>query len=225
MIDFSGCVSPNIPQYKIDKTDNVGYIIKTNPKMIHTYQGLTVFNNFEKEYPKLVKEEDVGELLKENLEANLINLSSYNFEELNNLIVEKNGEWSINNSSLYDELVEKYNLKAIVIVTEKGGGIYLYPYDLYSKSSGLITKDTSLLEYHFAVSGFRFKLILLNPKGSKELDTSGFNRIITAKPISGFKKPKNIENLTVEEQHSIKKSILELTKDNIKIVNEHLSNM
>lgn len=232
MIDFSGCVSPNIPQYKIDKTDNVGYIIKTNPKMIHTYEGLTVFNNFEKEYPKLVKEEDVGELLKENLEANLINLSSYDFEKLNNLIVEKNGKWSISDTSLYDELVKKYNLKAIVIVSEKGGGINLYPSDLYSKSSGLITKADLLFEYHIAVSGFRFKLNILNPKGSIDLKSD----IVTAKPIylpvmskgqeeSGFKKPKNIESLTVEEQHSIKKSILELTKDNIEIVNEHLSNM
>jgi hypothetical protein len=232
MLNFSGCGGPNLPQYKINKTDNVGYIIKANPKMIHTFIGTTIFNNFEKEYPKLVKEEDVEQLLKENLDAKLINLSTYDFDKLNNLIVEKNDKWSINDTSLYNELVKKYNLKAIVIVSEKDGGIYMYPNYLSSKSSGLLTKSFLKLQNHFAVSGFHFKLNILSPKASKE-----FNRgVVTAKFIyspsanqfqeeSGFIKPKNDESLTIEEQNSIKKSILDLTRDNIKIVNKHLTNM
>ncbi|PLY05225.1 MAG: hypothetical protein C0625_14445 [Arcobacter sp.] len=232
MLNFSGCSGPNLPQYKINKTDNVGYIIKANPKMIHTYIGTTIFNNFEKEYPKLIKEEDVEQLLKQNLDAKLINLATYDFNELNNLIVEKDDKWSINNNALYNELIKKYNLKAIIVVSEREGGIYMYPNYLSSKSSGLLTRSFLKIQNHFAVSGFHFKLNILNPKASKE-----FNRgMVTAKFIyatsvskfqqeSGFIKPKNDESLTVEEQNSIKKSILDLTRYNIKVVNKHLSNM
>lgn len=232
MLNFSGCGGPNLPEYKINKTDNVGYIIKTNPKMIHTYIGTTIFNNFEKEYPKLVKKEDIEQLLKQNLDAKLINLATYDFNELNNLIVEKNDKWFITNNALYNELIKKYNLKAFIVVSEKGGGIYVYPNYLSSKSSGLLTRSFLKIQNHFAVSGFHFKLNILNPKASKE-----FNRgIVTAKFLyspsnsdfkkeSGFIKPKNDESLTLEEQNSIKKAILDLTKDNIKIVNKHLTNM
>ena len=232
-LSLSGCMgsTPDIPQYNIDTTDNIGYIIKTNPKMIHTFIGTTVFNNFEKEYPKQVKKEDVEVLLKENLNVHLVDLSIYNFESLNNLITEVDGQWSISNKALYDELLTKYNLKAILIVSETSGSAYVYPDYLSSKSSGLLSRSFMGIQNHFAISGFHFKLNLLRPIAVQNI----YKDILSAKLIynpyyndyqkkSGFIKPTNDENLTVDEQKSIKKSILELTKNNIQIVNKYLIN-
>jgi hypothetical protein len=231
-----GCahVRPKLPNYKIDQKDNVGYIIKTNDKMLHTHIGTTIFNNFEKTYPKLVTADDIKELLKKNIHANLIDISSYEFGDIDNLIINKNNKWIINNNDLYNELIKKYKLKAIIIVSEKSGGMYLYPSYLSSKSSGLLSTSMLGIERYFAVSGFHFKLHILNPIGSKELS----KEIITAKIIydpldslmgdsqkrSNFIKPANIKVLTNKEQKSIKKSILELTESNIKLINKNLSN-
>jgi hypothetical protein len=231
---ITGCVNlgPKLPNYKIDQKDNVGFIIKTNENMVHTHIGTTVFNNFEKTYPKLVTADDVKKLLKKNIHANLIDISSYKFEDIDNLIIEKDNKWIVNNDKIYTKLIKKDKLKAIIVVSEKYGGIYLYPNYLSSKSSGLLSRSMFGIERYFAVSGFHFKLHILNPIGSKEFD----NEMVTAQIIydpliddyqkkSNFVKPANIEALTSEERKSIKKTILELTKYNIEQINKNLSNL
>ena len=233
ILNFSGCSgSPSLPKYKISKMDNVGYIIKTNPKMIHTYIGTTLFNNFNKEYPKLVIKKDIEILLQQNINAHLVNLSTYNFEDLNNIIIESNNKWIVNNEIIYNELIKKYKLKAIIIVEEKSGGIYLYPTYLSSKSSGLLTRSFLKIKSYFAVTGFHFKLNILNPKAIKRFNRDTVNAKFIYSSVnsefqkkSGFIRPKNDEKLTIEEQKSIKKAILNLTKHNIKIVNKHLTNI
>ncbi len=230
----AGCanVSPKLPNYKIGQKDNVGYIIKTNENMVHTHIGTTVFNNFEKTYPKLITADDVKKLLKKSIHANLIDISSYKFGDIDNLIIKNDNKWIINNNNIYSELIKKDKLKAIIVVSEKSGGIYLYPNYLSSKSSGLLSTSMLGIERYFAVSGFHFKLHILNPIGSKEFH----KEIVTAKIIcdplidnyqkkSNFVKPANIKVLTSEERKSVTKSILELTKYNIKQINKNLSNL
>jgi len=198
-----GGSGPDIPNYRINQTDNVGYIIKTNPHMVHTHIGTTIFSNFEKTYQKLVKKDDIEKLLKQNIHANLIDLSSYNFEDLNKLIIESDKKWIVSNQVLYQELITKYKLKAIIIISEEAGGIYMHPTYLSSKSSGLLSQSFLGISNYFAVSGFKFKLNILSPNGSKNIDDLTTAQFVYApsnsdfQKASGFLKPRNNQNLTL----------------------------
>jgi len=226
---ITGCTTPDMPTYKINKTDNIGYIIKTNSHMIHTNIGLTVFSNFEKKYPKLVTKQDIQHLLKQNINAKLINLKSYKYDDLNNLIIQKDNKWVISNKKLYNELIKKYHLKAIIIVTEEDSGIYVYPSFLSTSSSGLLSRSVLGVENYYAISGFYFKLHILQPNGSINIyEDTTHGKIIYAslnddfQKQSGFIKPADIQHLTKKEQQSIKKTILDLTRHNIKLINKYL---
>ncbi len=228
---FTGCAvqKPDVPKYNVKKTDKIGYFIKSNDKMLHTHVGTTVFNNFEKKYPKQLDKKLVENLLKENIGVELVDLSKFKYEDIKNLIVAKDKNWMITDEELYSKFAKELNLKAILLVEETRtvaqAGMYFYE----AKSSGLLTSSLLGMHRYFAISGFDYSLYLLNPIGEVKIDNVQKFKIIYDPMLSryqeesGFKKIKSFKKISKEELSILEKNTIKLTKENISKINDYLS--
>ncbi len=227
IIFISGCATkPIIKPYTILPQDKVGYIIKTNKNMLHTHIGTTVFNNYVQKYPKLVTSSDIESLLKNNFNANLVKIDSISYNDLKNLISNKNHKWIINNKELYQKLITDLRLKAVLLIKEKPVYISLGTQGFNTDSSGLFSYSFMGLDMYFVVSGFDYSLYLLSPVGINTVKIKQYKIVYHSfgKKNKNILKIKDLKHLSQDELNTIKKVILEINKNNIIKLNTILSN-
>ncbi len=210
VILFSGCVNtqPDVPKYSINKSDKIGYIIDVSNKTGHTHIGTTVFNNMEKTYDYDFKmHKEIDDLLNKKVNVELINLADlgYSSKDLVDLIIAKDEKWVVGKSDLYKKLIGELKLKAVIFI--KGGptAFYMYPKVWEISASGLVSHNIFGLKRYSSLLSAKSSIYLLKPVGKIVVNrdpyvTMIYDSIMTSfQEKSGFKAPKDIENITIEE--------------------------
>ena len=135
---------------------------------------------------------------------------SYSYEILNELIKAEDDKWIINKRDIYNQLNE-LGIKAVVLIKDKPGFIYMHPFSFHPKGSGLVSHHFIGIKRYFNVLSMVSDIYLLNPKAKINAVSNTYFNIIYDPMISsfeeksGFKVPKDIENITEEEFSPVKK--------------------
>lgn len=228
---FVGCGAnkPNIPtpQYTINKIDKVGFVIKSNKRMVHTH--INTFSKFDKSYSKLITKELVSEMINTQIQAKLVDLENEKIEDINNLIIPKNNKWVIGSKKLYEKYIYM-GLKAILVIEEKPVNIYLPPHYIEVKSSGFASTSTMGIHRYFGISGYTYSIILLDPIAKIDINKIPRYDILRDPAVSSFEEKsglhniQNFDKLSDKELAIIKDNILRITRENIIGLNNYLSN-
>ena len=202
---LSGCVQqPVVPEHHLKPQDRVGYIIQPSGKVNHTHMGTTIFNNMEKKYNYDWKlEKDIQKSIEENIKYHMVNLSTYGIKyfDVKDMIVAKDGKWVIGKQNLYDKLLSKLHLSAVLVIGQDTTSIITGLSPIFVESSGLASIHFLGLKRYFAVSAYNFELYWLKPKSvvsMKDLTKSTiiYDSLLTsAQKNSGFNQPKDLEHI------------------------------
>jgi hypothetical protein len=229
---LSGCVKqPDIPTYHLKNSDKVGYIIQPSGDVYHGHMGTTIFNNMEKTYAyKWELEKNIQRSLAKNVHKKMINLSKYNikYSDIKDMIVAKDGQWTIGKRDQYNRLLNKLHLKAILLINQETTYVFTGRDPIVMNTSGFASHHLIGLKRYFAVSAYDFNLYLLKPKAVirvKEVLKSEmiYDSLITSSQgKSGFKKPEDIDNITKEELEVVRKKVIQLIDDSTKSIDKYL---
>lgn len=215
-IMFIGCgyTQPNIPKYKINPNDKIGYIIDIPNKVEHYHTGTTIFNNFEKTYKyNWDLDNKFTTKLKKNLSINLIDLVplGYSSKDISDLIVAKDKEWIVAKTNNYNKLVNELGLKAVILVQDNIKNAFIYPLNFKVKGTGLLSLHSFGLKGYHSILAVKPEIYLLNPVAKIELNKNVLSTIIysplmsSSQELSGFNVPIDIENITEEEMEPVKR--------------------
>lgn len=229
---LSGCVKqPDIPTYHLKNNDKIGYIIQPSGDVSHAHMGTTIFNNLEKTYNyNWELEKNIQKSLAKNVHKKMINLSKYHikYTDIKDMIIAKDGQWVIAKKNQYNRLLNKLHLRAILVINQETTYVITGRDPIVMNASGLASHNFIGLKRYFAVSAYDFNLYLLQPKAvikDKEVIKSEiiYDSMITSfQEKSGFKKPKDIDNITKEELETVRKKVIQLIDNGTKSIDKYL---
>ena len=199
-------------QLTISSKDRVGYIIESG-------DGILVNNNVhvEREYklhwsPK----HDAQMILQKNIKVTWVNLIHHNFniKTLMTLFKKQNGRYVLNNRHLYDFLVNKLHLKAIVVLRDEAE-LLQHGEMFYVDKPSLVSLTAFGLKRYHVISSYHYYLFnLISPAVyhiESEHNTLIYNSIYSSyAKQSGFKEPNNIEEITEEEFLPVRKTFVNM---------------
>ena len=213
----SGCsnyskINPNKPMY-ISKKDRIGFLIEASDgiNFIHKWPEI------EKKYQfNWSPQNDAEIILRKSIQAKWINLRQENFnaEDLLTLFKKQNGKYVVNNINLYQVLINKLYLKAIVALRHESE-LLQHGEMFYVDKPSLVSLSALGLKRYYAISTYNYYLLdLANPSMYRipsEHNTLLYNSIYSSySEKSGFKEPRNMHNITEEELSPVRRSFIEM---------------
>jgi len=229
---LNGCVKqPDIPKYHLNNSDKIGYVIQPSGDVFHSHMGTTIFNNIEKTYKyNWELEKNIQKSLAKNVHKKLVNLSAYNikYSDVKDLIVAKDGQWVIAKKDQYHTLLNKLNLKAILLINQEATYVVTGRDPIVMNASGLASHSFIGLKRYFAVSAYDFNLYLLEPKAVINVEEAVKVEMIydslraSFQEKSGFKKPNDIDNMTKAELEVVRKKVVQMIDNSTKSINKYL---
>ncbi len=211
---LAGCATlPTNPNFEVKAGETVGIYIEIPENLTHTFIGMTIFNNFEKDYPiqwdlEAYAYKSISQSLK-NAGFKVINLKETNvsYKNLKELLIVKDKKWFINpkNKDTFNTL-QKLGVKSAIYFNTAKTVAYIQCgmsncTDFYSKSYGLFTRSFLGIKSHTAIAAFDNGIIITNP-----LALMQFTNPKTF-PLKNFK-PKDFKNISETEWDTVKNEIL-----------------
>ena len=242
---LASCASPlgipKVSDFKVPPGSKVGIlVIEEGVHPIHTHIGTTIFNNFEKTYDSetwTLKKELEGSLNSHLSNKNLytvVNLENegFSFDDLNELVIYKNGEWIVDDSkfSIYNKLTKELEIDAIIVAKEQEVLAYLEctggPCTAFTtKASGLFTRSFLGIKSYWAVTAYDTNIYILNtPTNASNCKSFRKQEDVRSAFIRKGFKPKDLKAITPEEWTQVKTEIDKYVEDMSAIIPGLLSN-
>jgi len=213
----SGCsnyskINPSKPIY-ISKKEKIGFLIESSDGINFTHNRHEIQRKYQFNWSP---QNDAEILLRKSIQVKWMNLAQQNFntKDLLTLFKKQNGKYVVNNINLYQFLMSKLHLKAIVVLRHEGellqdGEMF------YVDRPSLVSLSAFGLKRYHAISSYNYYLLdLANPSMyhiPSEHNTLLYNSIYSSySQNSGFKEPKNMYNITEEELSPVRRSFIEM---------------